>query len=157
MQHFLATAVDNAPAVVRPRRMVPAYSFRRPLSRLALFADIFPQDPQVGAPACRQVSGRFESMPSAPPPGFVLHGRFPGLDFTDRVNECRKLVRSRGAGLAAKFQAEHFPPARCGEALGMQLAKVIAVRFGIGRQRSEDGCGICVDVRQGSDGGLPAR
>ncbi len=79
------------------------------------------------------------------------------LGFPDGVHQCGQLIGTGGAREGAKVEAEDFPAARGGQPLRVQLAQVIAVRLGVGCQRSQDGGGIGIYVRQGSDGGLPAR
>jgi hypothetical protein len=46
-------------------------------------------------------------------------------------------------------QTQHFPAAGNRQGISMRLAEVIAVRFRVGGQRTQDGGGVCIHVRQG--------
>jgi hypothetical protein len=46
-------------------------------------------------------------------------------------------------------QAQHFPSAGHRQGIGVLLAEVVAVRLGVGGQRTQDGGGVRVHVRQG--------
>ena len=61
----------------------------------------------------------------------------------------------RRAGVVG--EPDDLPAARRGEPLGVLGAQVVAVRFGVGGERAEDGGGVRVDVRQRRDGGTAAR
>jgi hypothetical protein len=50
-----------------------------------------------------------------------------------------------------------FPAARCGQPLRVNGAQVVTVRFHVGGERTENGRGVGVDVREREYGGLPAR
>jgi len=122
-----------------------------------LFADFFAEDTKVGTAAAGEINRWFQRMLAAAPGRWVLCGRLLYLGFADCVHQRGEFVRSRGAGLFAELKPKDFPAARGGEALRVQFAEVIAVRFGISGQRPQHGSGIRIHVRQSSDGGLPAR
>lgn len=64
------------------------------------------------------------------------------------VGECFEVVAA-GAGRGRAVQkADDLPAARCGQALGMLGAQVVAVGFGVGGERAEDRGRVGVDVRQ---------
>ena len=106
----------------------------------------FAQDAQVAAAGAFGCGGRFQRrVGGALPRG---RGRRAGRSLTDGVRQGEEVVRTWLGRLRGHGEAKYFPAARDGERIGVLLAKVIAVRLGIGCQRAEDGGGVRVDVRQ---------
>jgi hypothetical protein len=68
-------------------------------------------------------------------------------DIAHGVGESQEIIAGRFR-LALDHEPDHFPTARCGECLRMLLAQVVAVRFGLARQRTEHCCGVSIGIRQ---------
>ena len=96
-------------------------------------------------------------MPAAAAARLLFRCGFFRLGFADSVHQGGELIGSRGAGLVTKLKPKDFPAAGRRKALGVEFAQVVAVRFCVGCQRTQDCGGIGVHIRQSSDGGLPAR
>jgi hypothetical protein len=64
-----------------------------------------------------------------------------------RVGESEQIIGSRFR-LLLDGESDHFPTARCRESLSMLLAQVVAMWFGLVGERTEDGCGVSVGIRQ---------
>ena len=77
--------------------------------------------------------------------------------FADGVGECFEVVAGGPGGAGVDGEPDDLPAAGGGEALGVLGAQVVAVRFRVGGERSEDRGGVRVDVRQRRDGGTTAR
>ena len=81
---------------------------------------------------------------------------WPRRCLADSIGEGEKVVRARLWRLGRHGEPQDFPASRNGERVGVLPAEVVAVRFGVGGKRSQDGCGIRIDVRQSSHRGLAA-
>ncbi len=99
------------------------------------------------APGATDPGRRFHGRPAAALPLQGLHGAL-GSGFADGVCERQEIVRVVLRWRIRQREADHFPAARYGQPPGVQCTQVIGVRFGVGGEGSEDGGGICVDVRQ---------
>lgn len=123
-----------------------------------------PKEPQEDRVRTRATAapadGRAVRPPSGPPPWARCRRpppRAPGAwPLPDRVGQ-RLQVVAAGAGRARTVgEPDDLPAARGGEALGVLGAQVVAVGFGVGRERSEYRGRVRVDVRQRRDGGTAA-
>jgi hypothetical protein len=72
-------------------------------------------------------------------------------DIAHRVGESQQIIGSRFRW-ALDREPDHFPTARSREGLRMLLAQVVAVRFGLARQGTENRCRVSIRVRQGRGG-----
>lgn len=77
-------------------------------------------------------------MLAAAADGLFRGGSF--LRLTHSIHQGRKFIRTGCPRQCAEIQAENLPAAGSGEALGVELAQVIAVRLGVGGQGSKH-CG----------------
>ncbi len=68
---------------------------------------------------------------------------------TNSIGQCLKIIRCRLERIWIGGDAHDLPAARRSQALTVHLAQVVAVWLCVGGQRSKDGSGICVDIRQG--------
>ena len=80
---------------------------------------------------------------------FLVAGSLSGL-FPYGIHKGGEFIAAGSARLSVQVQADQFPAPRSGEAAGMGCAQIVTMRFGVGGQRSQDGCGIRVYVGQGS-------
>jgi hypothetical protein len=72
------------------------------------------------------------------------------------VGERFEIVTGRTERLWVRSESDDLPAAGCGEALGMRLTKVVAVRLGVRRKGTEHGGLVGVDVGERRDGGSRA-
>ena len=72
-----------------------------------------------------------------------LDGRAGGL--ADGVGERLKIICRRAGGLG-DLKPHDLPAERRRESGRMPGAQVVAVRLGVGRERPEHGCRLCIDV-----------
>lgn len=115
----------------------------------------FPKNPQV-PPTCTFSSGRSFKGGMVGPLGGRLRFRGEGRGIADGIRKCQQVVWSwllRGGGHG---QAQHFPAAGHRQRISVLLAEVVAVRFGVGCQRTQDGGGVRIHVRQGGHRRLAA-
>ena len=74
----------------------------------------------------------------------------------DRIDEGEQVI-ARGRGrLEVRHEAHDLPAFWRGEVLCMVIAQIVGVRFGKGRERSQNDCGVLVVVGQGRDCGALA-
>jgi hypothetical protein len=69
----------------------------------------------------------------------------------DRVCEGLEVVNPGYGPLGVDIEAENFPSARRGEAVSVDLAQVVGVRFGVRCERADDRGGVRIDVRERCD------
>ena len=74
----------------------------------------------------------------------------------DGVRQCQQVVRPGLLGGGGHRQTQDFPAARDGQRVSMLLTEVVAVRFRVGGQRTQDRGGVCIYVRQGGHRRLAA-
>jgi hypothetical protein len=74
--------------------------------------------------------------------------------FTHGFGQCRQLVRGLLRMGELPFVPHDFPSLGDGEPEGMDLTKVIGVRFGRCRQRTDYRCRVAIGVSQRGDSGL---
>lgn len=72
-------------------------------------------------------------------------------DIAHCVGESQQIIGS-WFRWALDREPDHFPTAWRREGLRMLLAQVVAVRFGLTGQRTENRCGVSIGVRQGRGG-----
>ena len=72
-------------------------------------------------------------------------------DVAHSVSESQQIIGC-WFGLLLDSEPDHFPAAGCREGLRMLLAQVVAMRFGLARQRTEDRCGVSIGVSQSRGG-----
>ena len=72
-------------------------------------------------------------------------------DIAHRVGESQQIIGS-WLRLLLHREPDHLPAAGCGKGLRMLLAQVVAMRFGLARQGTEDGRGVSIGVCQGRGG-----
>ena len=72
-------------------------------------------------------------------------------DIAHRVGESQQIIGCRFR-LALDGEPDHFPTARRRQCLRVLLTQVVAVRFGLARQRTENRCGVSIGVCQGRGG-----
>lgn len=68
-------------------------------------------------------------------------------DIAHRVGKSQQIIGS-GFRWALDREPDHFPTTRRRECLRMLLAQVVAMRFGLARQRTENCCGVSIGIRQ---------
>ncbi len=74
----------------------------------------------------------------------------------DRIDEGEKVI-ARGRGwLEVRHKTHNLPAFWRGEVLCMVIAQIVSVRFGKGRERPQNDCGVLVVVGQGRDCGALA-
>jgi hypothetical protein len=83
----------------------------------------------------------------------ALGGR-PGLRRACRgvpygVCERQEVIRPGLLWCGRHGQPQHFPATWDCKRIGVLFTEVVAVRLGIGGQRTQDGGGVCIHVRQG--------
>ena len=76
-----------------------------------------------------------------------LRGR-PGGGLADGIGEGQEVIRARTGRRGRHRQPHDFPAAGDGERVGVLFAQVVAVRFGVSSEGSEDSGGVRVYVRQ---------
>ncbi len=86
---------------------------------------------------------------------FLVAGGLSGL-FAHGIHKSGEFIAAGSPRLSVQVQADQFPAPRSGEAAGMGRAQIVTMRFGVGGQRPQDGCGIRVYIGQGSDCRLAA-
>ena len=72
-------------------------------------------------------------------------------DIAHRVSESQQIIGG-WLRLLLDREPDHLPAPGGREGLRMLLAQVVAVRFGLTRQWTEDRCGVSIGVRQGRGG-----
>lgn len=77
--------------------------------------------------------------------------------FTYGVGERLQVVAAGTSARRLDREPDHLPTTRGGQALGMHGAQVVTVRFHVSGERTENGGGVGVDVREREYGGLSAR
>ena len=102
------------------------------------------------APPCAVLGGgRFDGRGGSP---VLLWLRLPGGTgggVPNRVGKGQKVVRPRLLWRGGQGKAHDFPTAGDGQRVGMLGAQIVTMRFSVGGQRSQDGRGVCIDIRQG--------
>lgn len=68
--------------------------------------------------------------------------------FANRISECLEVITCGTQRIEIELNANNFPASRCREALAVELAQVVAVRFRRGSQRAKDRGGVRVDICQ---------
>src|SRR5690606_14769018 len=115
---------------------------------LVLGAGVGADHPQVplAVPLRHRAGGRLRAALRSLGAGRLAH----------RVGQRLQVVAARPAG-AVGGQPDDLPAARGGAPLGVHRAQVVAVRLDIGRERTEHGRGVGVDIGEREDCWLSAR
>lgn len=77
--------------------------------------------------------------------------------FAHRLGQSNKIVAARPCWLVVDSEAHNLPTTRRGEASRVRGAQVVTVRLGVGREWTDHGRGVCVDIRERGDSWLGAR
>lgn len=83
------------------------------------------------------------------PLGGRLRLRGEGGGVADGVGKGQQVVGTRLLRGGRHGQPQYFPAAGNCQRISVLLAEVVAVRFGVGGQRTQDGGGVGIHVRQG--------
>src|SRR5262247_4510477 len=75
----------------------------------------------------------------------------------NRIGQCLEIVAAGSGWTGLQREPDNLPAARGGEPLGVQNAKVVAVRLRVNGQRTQHRGRLRVDVGQGGDGGSATR
>jgi hypothetical protein len=76
-------------------------------------------------------------------------------DIAHRVGKSQQIIGC-WFQLLLHHEPDHFPTTWSRERLRVLLAQVVTVRFRLARQRTQDGGGVSIGVRQGRSGGTLA-
>lgn len=98
------------------------------------------QDAEMAAPGTFGSRGRFERGMGAALTLLQSGRRRPRRCLADSICQGQKIVRARLWRLGRHGEPQDFPAARNGERVGVLPAEVVAVRFGVGGERSQDCC-----------------
>ncbi len=109
----------------------------------------FPQDAEV-APSGSFSSGRCfqRRMGTSLAGGRRRLGR-QGSGVPDGIGQCQEVIRPRLLRRGGHGQAQDLPAPRDSKGISVLLAQIVTMGFRVRGQRTEDRCGIRVDVRQG--------
>lgn len=146
-----STSLDTLMPRLEARRCPPDYPFRRDPVRLST---LFAEETQVGAPGPRSFCGRFQGL-FAVAFGCIVCRMLTGFPYG--IDYRRQLIAGGDAGLAVKVQADDFPSQRHRQAVGMGVAQVVAMGFGVRCQGPQHRRGIGIYVGEGGCSRLSAR
>jgi hypothetical protein len=98
------------------------------------------QDAEVAAPGSFGSWRRFERGVGAALARLLSGGCGPGRRLADSVCQGQKIVRAGLWRLGRHGEPQDFPAAGNGERVSVLPAEVVAVRLGVGGERSQDCC-----------------
>lgn len=92
----------------------------------------------------------------------IFLGRFAWLEarpsgFSDGIGERFEVIAAGLECLRIGSDAHHLPAAWSGKPVGVHLAQVVTVRFGVGGKRADHSGGIGIDIRERRNRRLGAR